>query len=72
MQAASATLEPPNLWTFQASTLHAHLGQPPTGPGRRVAATRRAECGSGGGDSFGAAIRRQVERLYLLAARQAN
>jgi len=40
MQAASATLDPPNLWTFQASTAELAPWRPPTGSLRSVAAWR--------------------------------
>ena len=64
MQTASATLEPPNLWTFQASkplTLcsaraRTHGGPSGDGPDRDPARIRRMQCNS----------------LYLLAAQQAN
>jgi len=46
MHAASATLEPPNLWTFQASKASSLLRtHEPTLPGRR---NERAELGADG------------------------
>jgi hypothetical protein len=66
MHAASATLDPPNLWTFQACTLRTRFfGRPLRHPPCRC--KRWAD-----GDSSRENSLIRTLKLYLLAARQAN
>ncbi len=67
MQAASATLDPPNLWTFQASTVN----WLPCGRPRRHADQSRLGDGSSRVRADGRLLV-LTKSLYLLAARQAN